>query len=250
HVTKDGSVAGPRSLEHIVDVVCSFDGERHTEVRLLRASKNRFGPAEEVGCFTLAEDGIHEVADPSGLFAQLGCDPVPGNCLGISMEGRRPMAVEVQALAVSSSAASPRRTTSGVDSSRLAMVLAVLQRRCGVTFGSQDVYASTVGGARVCEPGMDLAVALACASGRFDVPIPPGTCAIGEVGLGGEVRPVRGLDRRLAEAARLGLRRALVPDSEVAWGRLVPGELDVVRVSSLQGAVSAVLAGEEVRVGR
>lgn len=222
HVTKDGAVAGPRTLEHLVDVVCQFEGDRHSRLRLVRATKNRFGPTDEVGCFDLTESGIVELPDPSGLFLSASVHDVPGTCVTVTLEGRRPLATEVQALVVPTPLSNPRRTTSGVDSSRLAMVLAVLQRRGGVPLGDKDVYVSTVGGARVVEPAVDLAVALAVASGAADVPLADQLVAVGEVGLAGEIRPVVGLDRRLAEARRLGFTRAVVPADSVDPGA-VPG---------------------------
>jgi DNA repair protein RadA/Sms len=254
HVTKDGSVAGPRTLEHLVDVVLTFEGDPGTALRMLRASKNRYGPADEVGCFEMAEQGIREVPDPSGLFIGTGlagvagsddgtaggASGVSGSCLGIAMEGRRPLAVEVQSLVAPSVLASPRRTTSGVDGARLAMVLAVLQRRCGVSLANQDVYVSTVGGARVHEPALDLAMALACASGRWDVPIPAGTVAVGEVGLAGEVRPVHGMARRLAEAARLGAHRAVAPVGTAASVAVDPA-LDLVEAPDVRTAARRAL---------
>lgn len=211
HVTKDGSVAGPRTLEHLVDVVCQFEGDRHSRLRLVRAVKNRYGPTDEVGCFDLTEDGIVGLADPSGLFLSHTGAGVPGTCISVTVEGRRPLALEIQALAVPSSLNNPRRTTSGVDSSRLAMILAVMHRHAGVRLVDQDVYVSTVGGAKVSEPAADLAIALSVLSAREDEALPPGTVAFGEVGLAGDIRPVTGLDRRLAEAARLGFTRAVVP---------------------------------------
>jgi DNA repair protein RadA/Sms len=241
HVTKDGSVAGPRTLEHLVDVVCQFEGERHTSLRMLRATKNRYGPADEVGCFELGDFGIAEVADPSGLFVGDAGLRVPGTCVGIALEGRRPLAVEVQALIAPSVLASPRRTTSGIDSARLAMVLAVLQRRCGVGLANYDVYAATAGGARVGEPAFDLAIALACVSGRWDSPMPRQTVALGEVGLGGEVRPVAGTARRLAEAARLGLETAIVP-----VGTDPVAGLRLVEVADVAAAAREVLQSVEV----
>jgi DNA repair protein RadA/Sms len=245
HVTKDGTVAGPRTLEHLVDVVCQFEGERHTSFRLLRASKNRYGPADEVGCFELVDSGIREVTDPTGLFVRPMAEPASGTCVGIAMEGRRPLAVEIQALVAPSVLPSPRRTTSGVDSARLAMVLAVLQRRCAVGLANQDVYVSTVGGVRVGEPALDLAVAMACASGRWDVPIPPRTAVIGEVGLSGEVRSVPGIERRLAEAARLGLSRAIVP---VGTGESVANPaLELIEADAVGAAARAAL-GSDARV--
>ena len=211
HVTKDGSVAGPRTLEHLVDVVCQFEGDRHSRLRLVRAIKNRYGPTDEVGCFDLSETGIVGLADPSGLFLSHSGAGVPGTCITVTLEGRRPLALEIQSLVVPSSLANPRRTTSGIDSSRLAMILAVMHRHAGVRLVDQDVYVSTIGGARVSEPAADLSIALATFSAREDQVMPPGTIAIGEVGLAGDIRPVAGLDRRLAEAARLGFTRAVVP---------------------------------------
>lgn len=211
HVTKDGSVAGPRTLEHLVDVVCQFEGDRHSRLRLVRAVKNRYGPTDEVGCFDLTENGIVGLADPSGLFLSHTGAGVPGTCVTVTLEGRRPLALEIQSLVVPSSLNNPRRTTSGIDSSRLAMILAVMHRHAGVRLVDQDVYASTVGGAKVTEPAADLSLALAVLSAREDEALPAGTIAFGEVGLAGDIRPVTGLDRRLAEAARLGFTRAVVP---------------------------------------
>lgn len=223
HVTKDGSVAGPRTLEHLVDVVCQFEGERHSRLRMIRATKNRYGPTDEVGCFDLSEHGIVGLADPSGLFLSHAVHHVAGTCVTVTLEGRRPLASEVQALVVPSLLSNPRRTTSGVDSSRLAMILAVLQRRAGVPLADKDVYVSTIGGARVAEPASDLAVALATASGMENIPLLPGLVALGEVGLAGEIRPVVGLGRRLAEARRLGFTRAVVPVGGVEPGRTPDG---------------------------
>jgi DNA repair protein RadA/Sms len=211
HVTKDGSVAGPKVLEHIVDVVLHFDGERHSTLRLVRGVKNRFGPADEVGCFDIRDDGIVGVADPSGLFIQRRDFPVAGTAITVTVEGKRPLLAEVQALVAVSTMAIPRRAVSGLDSSRLAMVLAVLERRAGVRVHDREVFAATVGGMRVSEPAADLAVALAVASAAADRPLRPNTVVLGEVGLAGEVRRVGGVGRRLAEAARMGYTNALVP---------------------------------------
>ncbi|GAA1440636.1 DNA repair protein RadA [Leifsonia poae] len=204
HVTKDGSIAGPRLLEHLVDVVCQFEGDRQTALRFVRALKNRFGPTDEVGCFEMTGDGIAEVADPSGLFLSRSTTPVSGTCVTVAMEGRRPLPVEVQALIVKSSAPNPRRVTNGVDASRVAMLLAVLERRANFTFGDKDVYVSTVGGVRLTEPGADLAIALAIASASNEKPIPHTLVAFGEISLAGEIRPVSSGKQRTAEAARLG----------------------------------------------
>jgi len=211
HVTKDGGIAGPRVLEHLVDVVCQFEGDRHSRLRLLRAVKNRYGPTDEVGCFDLSEVGIVGLTDPSGLFLSQHAHPVPGTCVSITLEGRRPLVTEVQALVAPPSGSNPRRATSGVDNSRVAMVLAVLEQRAGTRLASNDVYVSTVGGVRLTEPACDLAVALAVAGAAIDRPLPAGTIAIGEVGLAGEIRPVAGVSRRLSEAARLGFSTAFIP---------------------------------------
>jgi DNA repair protein RadA/Sms len=211
HVTKDGTVAGPRVLEHLVDVVLSFDGDRHSTLRMVRGVKNRFGAADEIGCFELTDDGIVGLPDPSGLFLSHRDGAVSGTAVTVVVEGKRPLLGEIQALVAESSLANPRRAVSGLDSSRVAMVLAVIERRGGVKLAGSDVYTATVGGMRVVEPAADLAVALAVVSAVGDLLLPPRTVAIGEVGLAGEVRPVTGLRRRLAEAARLGFQHALVP---------------------------------------
>mgnify|MGYP000378819473 CR=1 FL=1 len=210
HVTKDGSLAGPRTLEHLVDVVCMLEGERHARLRLLRSVKNRYGPTDEVGCFELDEEGMTEVGDPSQLFLTAGSAPGPGSCVTVGIEGRRPMVVEVQAL-VSFSPGSPRRVASGLDATRLSTVLAVLERHGEVLTTTSDVYAATVGGLRLSEPSVDLALALAVASSVRHEPIPPGLIALGELGLGGELRPVPSVQRRLSEGRRLGFRAAIVP---------------------------------------
>jgi DNA repair protein RadA/Sms len=236
HVTKDGSIAGPRVLEHLVDVVCQFEGERHSRLRLVRAVKNRYGPTDEVGCFDLSDSGIVGLVDPSGLFLSRHAEPVPGTCVTVTLEGRRPLVTEVQALVAPSVLASPRRATSGLDSSRVAMVLAVLERRAGVRLGGQDTYVSTVGGVRVTEPAADLALALAVVSAAHDRPLVPGTVAIGEVGLAGELRPTAGVSRRLSEAARLGFTAAVVPAGS-GDNTPAPDGMTVHEVSDLANAV-------------
>ena len=211
HVTKDGSVAGPRALEHLVDVVLYFEGDRHSTLRLVRAVKNRFGPADEIGCFELVDDGIIGLADPSGLFLGDRHEPAPGTCVTVTVEGRRPLVTEVQALIAPSSAPQPRRVTSGLDSARIAMMLGVLERRAGLKLATSDCFVATVGGVRLLEPATDLAIALAIASSVNDIALPSGLIAIGEVGLSGDVRKVTALTRRLAEAARLGFTDAIIP---------------------------------------
>jgi DNA repair protein RadA/Sms len=211
HVTKDGAIAGPRLLEHLVDVVLAFEGDRHSGFRMVRATKNRFGPADEVGCFEMVDAGILEVPDPSGLFTSQHCEPVPGTAVTVTMEGRRPLLAEIQALVAKPSTTQPRRIMNGVESGRIAMVLAVLEQRCGLRLNDRDVYVSTVGGARVSDPAADLAAALAIASAACDRPVPQRIVALGEVGLAGELRRVPGTDRRLNEAARLGSAEAVIP---------------------------------------
>jgi DNA repair protein RadA/Sms len=234
HVTKDGAVAGPRLLEHLVDVVLHFEGDRHSTLRLVRGVKNRFGPADEVGCFELREDGIAGVPDPSGLFLNRRDADVPGTAVTVVLEGKRPLLSEVQALVSKSYLPAPRRAVSGLDSARVAMALAVLEKRGRVRLGEQDVYAATVGGMRVVEPAADLALALAVASAHTDRPIPADLVVIGEVGLAGEVRRVPNVGRRLAEAARLGFTRALVPPDS---GRL-PSEVKALVVPDLGAALA------------
>jgi DNA repair protein RadA/Sms len=219
HVTKDGHVAGPRVLEHLVDVVLQFEGDKHSSLRLIRGLKNRFGAADEVGCFEMHENGIASLADPSGLFVTAYAENVPGTCVTVAMEGRRALVTEVQALIGATVAGSPRRTVSGLDSARLAMVLAVLQRRTErLALHDKEVFAATVGGIRVTEPAADLAIALAVASAGLNLAMTPRLAAIGEVGLTGEVRRVSAIQRRLAEASRLGFKHALVPPGSGASG--------------------------------
>lgn len=241
HVTKDGSVAGPRVLEHLVDVVVQFEGERHSRLRLVRAVKNRYGPVDEVGCFDLSDTGLVGLSDPSGLFLTTRDRQVPGSCVSVTLEGRRPLVVEIQALVGVSSGSHPRRTTSGLDGSRLAMVQAVLERRAGVRTSSFDTYASTVGGVRLREPAMDLAMAMALTSAVTDTPLPAGTLIIGEVGLAGDLRPVSGVGRRLSEGARIGYRRAVVPAGSLAGGEAggAPEGIKVIEAHTLEQAVEA-----------
>jgi len=224
HVTKDGSIAGPRVLEHVVDVVLHFEGDRNSRFRMVRALKNRFGPVDEVGCFDLGAEGITAVTDPTGLFVENHESRVPGTCVAVTMEGRRPMLAEVQALVTHSALERPRRTTSGLDSARVAMILAVLQQHCRIAVHAHDILASTVGGARLTEPATDLAIAVALASAATGGAPPRGVVALGEISLAGEVRKVRDLPQRIAEAARLGFRVAVVPS--LRGGRA--GERDTV----------------------
>ncbi len=204
HVTKDGSIAGPRTLEHLVDVVCHFEGDRQTSLRFIRTLKNRFGPTDEVGCFELTGEGIIEVPDPSALFVSGSQNPVSGTCITVTVEGKRALIAEIQALVVHSTAPQPRRVTNGVDSSRVAMILAVLERRAGISVSDKDVYVSTVGGMKITEPAADLAIAIAIASAVKDKPVANQIAAFGEISLAGEIRGVTNGAQRSQEALRLG----------------------------------------------
>ncbi len=244
HVTKDGGIAGPRVLEHLVDVVLHFDGDQHSSLRLVRASKNRYGPADEVGCFEMRENGIVGLSDPSGLFLSDRTVAVPGTCVAIIVEGRRSLVTEVQALVNRpAGGGSPRRAVSDLDSARVAMLLAVLARHGQLALADLEVYVATVGGIGAHEPAADLATALALASAVRNVPIPATVCAIGEVSLSGDVRRVPHLSRRLAEAARLGFTRALVPGSHIGEACAPgPGQaIRVIPVTTIGEALTAAL---------
>ena len=210
HVTKDGSLAGPRALEHLVDTVLSFEGDRYSALRALRSVKHRFGPAGETGLFEMGEAGLVGVPDPSGLFLGDRVAGVAGSAVAVPVEGHRPLLVEVQAL-VGRSSQAPRRYVTGLDAGRVGFLVAVLERHAGLVVGDRDVYVSVAGGARACEPAADLAACLALASCLKETPVPDGIVAIGEVGLGGEVRRVSAMQKRLSEASRLGFSAALVP---------------------------------------
>jgi DNA repair protein RadA/Sms len=211
HVTKEGAIAGPRVLEHLVDVVLSFEGDRTHAVRALRATKNRFGSTQEVGVFSMTGSGLEGVDNPSELFLAERRPGLPGSCIVPFLEGSRPMLLEVQSLVAPAGYGTARRTCLGIDDGRVALLLAVLDRRAGIDLLSRDVYVNVTGGVRVSEPGADLGVALAIASSRLDLPLPDDVVACGEIGLGGEVRRVGRIDLRVREAARLGFRRVLLP---------------------------------------
>ncbi len=255
HVTKDGAIAGPRTLEHLVDVVLNFEGDRHSGFRMVRTVKNRFGPADEVGCFEMNDSGIIEVPDPSGLFISRHEEPVPGTCITVTMEGRRPLLTEIQALvAPSPSPTSFRRTTQGVDSARVAMVLAVLERKAHLPLSQKDVYVSTVGGVRVTDPAVDLAVAVAIASATIDRNFPKKVLAVGEIGLAGDLRRVSGLERRMGEAARLGYELAVVPANSRDVTKKLPNlhGLRVVEAATLADALGILdlRRSKTPRIGR
>ena len=212
HVTKDGSIAGPRVLEHMVDVVMAFEGERSHQYRILRSLKNRFGPVDEIGVFAMAGAGLEEISNPSSLFLSGREDVVPGSAVFPAMEGTRPVLVEIQALIVRlASGATPRRAVVGWDSGRMAMLLAVLEARCGLNFSSAEVYLNVAGGYRLADPAADLAVAAALVSALADKPLPAGAVWFGEVSLAGEIRPVAHASLRLRESAKLGFRQASGP---------------------------------------
>ncbi len=240
HVTKAGLLAGPRLLEHTVDAVLLFEGERFSPFRLLRALKNRFGSTQELGVFQMAGVGLQEVANPSALLLAERALGTPGSVVTVTLEGSRPLLCEVQALLSAPAFGSPRRTAYGVDTARLALLLAVLERRCGVRAGQLDAYVKVAGGVRLEEPASDLACALALASAFSDRAVSADVVACGEIGLGGELRAVPRLEERLAEAARLGFRRAIVP----AAGRSGGAPLETVRARNLGEAIGAALGPE------
>ena len=242
HVTKDGSIAGPKTLEHLVDAVVNLEGERYAALRLLRATKNRFGSTDEIGVFEMAETGLLEVADPARAFLADHGGSAPGSVVAPTLEGSRPLLVEVQALVSPTGYGTPSRKASGLDPNRLSLLIAVLGRRAGISLGSHDVYANLAGGLSVAEPALDLPLALALASSSRDRPIPPGTVAIGEVGLLGELRVVVGLERRLREAARLGFARAIVPRPSKGTTLARIEGLEVVTVGTLREAIEIALA--------
>jgi DNA repair protein RadA/Sms len=236
HVTKDGAIAGPRVLEHLVDVVLGFEGDRQHPFRLLRASKNRFGSTQEVGVFSMGSAGLEGVENPSELFLAERRAGAPGSCIVPLLEGTRPMLVEIQALVAPAGYGTARRTSLGIDDSRLALLLAVLDRRTDVDVLSSDVYVNVAGGVRSSEPGADLGVALALASSRLDKPLPADVAACGEVGLGGEVRRVARIDLRVREAVRLGFRRVLLPASAQDAAR-APEGAELVPVPDVAAAI-------------
>jgi DNA repair protein RadA/Sms len=233
HVTKDGSLAGPRVLEHVVDTVLAFEGDRHHALRLLRVVKHRFGSAQELGLFEMTAAGLLGVPDPSRLFLADRRVGVAGSAIVPVMEGYRPLVVELQVLTARSTLPSPRRSATGIDAGRLSMLLAVLEQRVGIVTNQIDVYALAVGGVKVVEPGVDLGLALAVVSSIVGKPLPSDLVACGEVGLGGELRQVAHTERRLSEASRIGFERAVVPFSAPE----APEGIDAIRVGTLQDAV-------------
>jgi DNA repair protein RadA/Sms len=240
HVTKAGSIAGPRVLEHIVDAVLYLEGDRFHTYRLLRGVKNRFGSTHEVGVFEMTEQGMVEVANPSEAFLAERLPNTAGSAIAVTMEGTRPLLVEIQALASTTSFGQPRRTANGVDFNRLLLLVAVLSKRVGLRLFDQDVFVNVVGGLRISEPAADLALALAIASSFQNRPLPADMSAVGEVGLSGEIRTVSHLSRRLHEAAKLGFSRCVVPATHRTL-RDVPAGMDVIPARSLADALAAAV---------
>jgi len=240
HVTKEGSIAGPRVLEHLVDTVLYLEGDAFHAYRLLRSVKNRFGPTTEVGVFEMRGSGMIEVPNPSEAFLAERMAEAPGSAIALTMEGTRPLLVEVQGLTSPSPFGNPRRTANGIDFNRLLLTVAVLSRRVGLPLGEQDVFVNVVGGLQVREPGIDLALAAAIASSARDRPLPPDLAMVGEVGLSGEMRTVSQLEARLNEAAKLGFRRAIVPAGG-RRGASGPQGLEVLPARSLQEALRFAL---------
>lgn len=220
HVTKDGGLAGPRTLEHLVDTVLHFDGDRYQELRTLRAVKNRFGSTNELGLFSMDKHGLQEVKDASGLFIQDRHNDIPGSCVVPTLEGNRCVLVEIQALVNQTDFPQPARRVSGLDHNRVQMIIAVLSRRLNLRLGNCDIFVNVTGGAKVMEPSADLGIALAIASAWHDTPIPPDVAAIGEIGLGGEIRPASRYDIRASEARRLGFKHLLGPGKGSGAGRI------------------------------
>ena len=240
HVTKDGAIAGPRVLEHMVDTVLYLEGDRHHAYRILRAVKNRFGSTNEIGVFEMRTGGLAEVTNPSAIFLSQRAYGVSGSTVVCALEGTRPLLVEIQALVTPSSYASPQRTATGFDNRRLQMLLAVLEKREGLRLASHDVFVNVAGGVRLTEPAVDLGILVAVASSFHDVPTDTGTALIGEVGLGGEVRTVGRIEARLKETAKLGFERALAPEHNLK-GIDLPDGLAVTGVARLHAALELML---------
>jgi DNA repair protein RadA/Sms len=239
HVTKDGSIAGPRVLEHMVDSVLYFEGDGSHPFRILRAVKNRFGSTNEIGVFEMKQEGLSEVTNPSELFLSERPIGVSGSVVTASLEGSRPLLVELQGLVTQTSFGTPRRTTIGVDHNRLALLVAVLEKKVGVHLSGMDIFLNAVGGVRINEPSADLAMIMAVASSHLDKPIDPHTMVIGEVGLAGEVRAITQPEQRIAEAEKLGFKTCILPAGNLK--RLKKGRIKLEGVSSVQDAMQLLL---------
>jgi DNA repair protein RadA/Sms len=236
HVTKDGAIAGPRVLEHIVDTVLYFEGDQNSSFRLIRAFKNRFGAVNELGVFAMTEKGLREVTNPSALFLSHHSEQVAGSCITVTMEGTRPLLIEIQALVDEAHAPNPKRLCVGLEQNRLAMLLAVLHRHAGVACFDQDVFINAVGGVRISEPAVDLSVLLSIVSSLKNKPLDNKLIVFGEVGLAGEVRPVQRGQERLKEAAKLGFTKAIVPKANVPKQRIAG--IEVIGVERLEQALA------------
>ena len=241
HVTKEGMIAGPRVLEHMVDTVLYFEGERHHIYRILRAIKNRFGSTNEIGIFEMRSTGLIDVMNPSEIFLSNREEQVSGSVVVSSMEGTRPLLMEVQALVVPTNYGNPRNTTAGVDRQRIALLIAVLNKRVGINVGDSDVFVNVTGGLRVDEPGIDLGVLMAICSSHRDMPIDRKTVMVGEVGLGGEIRPVTHVDRRIREAEKLGFTRVMFPEYN-RKGLDIDADIELVGVSDVYDSLTALSA--------
>lgn len=246
--TRENSVAGPRALEHLVDTVLTFEGDRTSALRLLRTMKNRFGPTDEVACFEHEEDGLREVSDPSGLFRKVRETPVPGSCLTVTIEGRRPLLAEIQGLVAATPNQNPRRGVTGLESNRTAMLITVTDTVGHLKLGPKDVYAATVGGAKISDPGADLAVCLAVASAEWKAPMWLDTVVIGEVTLSGDIRSVPGISQRVGEAARLGFKRAIIPSDSRLDGARIPASIEVLGMGRLAEVLGALRPREHINV--
>ncbi|MBU8908646.1 DNA repair protein RadA [Desertibacillus haloalkaliphilus] len=244
HVTKQGSIAGPRLLEHMVDSVLYFEGERHHTYRILRAVKNRFGSTNEIGIFEMKEVGLEEVLNPSEIFLEERSKGAAGSTVVASMEGTRPVLVELQALVSPTSFGNPRRMATGIDHNRVSLLMAVLEKRVGLLLQTQDAYLNVAGGVRLDEPAVDLAIAISIASSFRDQVTKPTDVVIGEVGLTGEVRRVSRIDQRVNEAAKLGFKRAIIPAKNIG-GWTIPDGLEVIGISTVEEALEVVLGGQD-----
>jgi DNA repair protein RadA/Sms len=241
HITKDGAIAGPKILEHLVDVVLYFEGESHNWFRLLRVKKNRFGPASEIGIFQISEEGLTAVANPSELFLDEYPDDIPGRTVVTAVEGQRPILLELQALATQTNFGFPQRVSSGYDLRRLALMLAILEKRQKIPLGQRDVFVNLAGGLKIDDPALDLGLVAAIISSVEDVPVQPKTVLIGEVGLSGEVRAVPYIDRRVAESAKLGFERIILPRKNLKSMKPVKG-IELIGIEKLQELAKAALA--------
>jgi len=243
HVTKEGAIAGPRVLEHMVDTVLYFEGDRHLSFRILRAVKNRFGSTNEIGIFEMRDSGLAEVSNPSEMMLSGRQGNVPGSVVVSSLEGTRPMLIEIQSLVCATGFGMPRRMATGIDYNRLTMLMAVLEKRVGLQLNNYDAYVNVVGGIRLDEPACDLGIAAAVASSFRNVPVNAGTVLVGEVGLTGEVRAVGQIDKRISEAARLGFKNIIIPEDNMKLARQIKlmGNTEIKPVSNIQDALSVIL---------